>query len=92
MSKKRCAVCGDRCATNVRLKWRRDSDGKTVNVCMMCAETGKVNAESINNFQTKDTLAEAPVENSTKPGSPMSAYYRTTSRLGVGHRANTRKA
>ena len=56
MKRKRCAVCGDRCETNVRLAWRRDSDGKTVNVCMACAEENKVNAESIDNFKTSDTV------------------------------------
>lgn len=54
--RRRCAVCGDRCASNVRLAWRRDRDGKTVNVCFACAEENKVNEHSIDNFTTKDTL------------------------------------
>ena len=48
---KRCAVCGDTEPLNVRLKWKRLSDGKIFNVCLACAElTDKVNAESVNNF------------------------------------------
>lgn len=54
--KKRCAVCGDTHETNVRLAWRRDSDGKTVNICLACAEAGKVNEKSIDNYTTQDTL------------------------------------
>ena len=53
---KRCAVCGDKNAVNVRLVWRRDSDGKTVNVCCACAEAGRVNENSIDNYTTKDTI------------------------------------
>ena len=40
----------------MRLAWERDSDGKRVNVCCACAESGKVNANSINNFTTEDTI------------------------------------
>ena len=54
--KKRCAVCGDTHKTNVRLAWRRDSDGRIVNVCCACAEAGKVNEKSIDNYTTQDTL------------------------------------
>lgn len=54
--KKRCAVCGDTTELNVRLAWRRDSDGKTVNVCCACAEAGAVNEHSIDNYTTEDTL------------------------------------
>lgn len=55
MARKQCAVCGDTCGTNVRLAWRRDRDGRTVNVCMACAEAGRVNADSIDNFTGKAT-------------------------------------
>ena len=54
--KKRCAVCGDTTKLNVRLAWKRDSDGKEVNVCLACAEADKVNENSIDNFTTEDTL------------------------------------
>ena len=45
-----CAVCGDDCKNNVRLKWKRKKDGKTFNVCCLCAEGGRVNEKSVNNF------------------------------------------
>ena len=54
--KKRCAVCGDTTKMNVRLVWRRERDGKTVNVCCACAESHKVNEDSIDNYTTDDTL------------------------------------
>ena len=46
-----CAVCGDRCRTNVRLIWQRDCDGKMFHVCCLCAEMDKVNADSVNNYK-----------------------------------------
>ena len=48
---KRCSVCGDRCPTNVRLKWRRDRDGLVFNICLACAEKrGAVNENSVENY------------------------------------------
>ena len=48
---KKCAVCGDTCELNVRLKWLRKSDHLVFDVCLACAEiSGKVNAEAVNNF------------------------------------------
>ena len=74
--RKRCAVCGDTTKLNVRLAWRRDRDGKTVNVCCLCAESGLVNEHSIDNYTTKDTLykEETATEN-TKKVNTMSAHY-----------------
>jgi hypothetical protein len=47
----KCACCGDTTSINVRLCWRRDSDQKLFDICMLCAETpGKVNAESVNAY------------------------------------------
>ena len=47
----KCACCGDTTSINVRLCWRRDSDQKLFDICMLCAETpGKVNAESVNTY------------------------------------------
>ena len=54
--KKRCAVCGDTTKSNVRLAWRRERDGKEVNVCCTCAEAGLVTEDSIDNYTTEDTL------------------------------------
>lgn len=48
--RKKCAVCGDTHKTNVRLKWVREFDLLVFDVCMMCAETGKVNENSVNTF------------------------------------------
>ena len=73
---KRCAVCGDRTALNVRLAWRRDSDGKTVNVCCACAESGKVNENSIDNFTTEDTLYKGNAETEKKQQTTMGSHYR----------------
>ena len=53
---KRCAVCGDTTKMNVRLAWKRGRDGKCVNVCCACAEGNRVNAKSIDNFTSKDTI------------------------------------
>lgn len=47
----KCACCGDTTSINVRLCWRRDSDQKLFDICLLCAETpGKVNAESVNAY------------------------------------------
>jgi len=48
--KKKCAVCGDTHATNVRLVRFHTSDQKEFDICMMCAEAGKVNSESVNTY------------------------------------------
>lgn len=46
----KCAVCGDTCSLNVCLCWKRDRDQKLFDVCLMCAETHKVNEHSVDNF------------------------------------------
>lgn len=47
----KCACCGDTTSSNVRLCWKRDSDQKLFDICMLCAETpGKVNPESVNTY------------------------------------------
>lgn len=48
--KKRCSVCGDTCQTNVTLVWERHIDGQRFDICCLCAEANKVNADSVNNF------------------------------------------
>lgn len=48
--KKKCAVCGDTHQTNVRLRWQRHCDGLIFDVCMLCGESNKVNAESVNKY------------------------------------------
>lgn len=80
---RRCAVCGDTTTTNVRLAWRRDRDGKTVNICCACAESGKVNESSIDNFSTKDTLYKAETE--TAGQKTMGNFYRGRSAVIKRH-------
>lgn len=47
----KCAVCGDTTSINVRLCWRRDSDHKLFDICLLCAEAGnKVNEHTVDNF------------------------------------------
>ena len=52
MKKKVCAVCGDTCQMNVRLTWKRNSDGNCYSICCACAEADKVNAKSVENFKS----------------------------------------
>lgn len=47
---KRCAVCGDTCHVNVRLLWRRSCDQKLFDVCLACAEAGRVNEHTVDNY------------------------------------------
>ena len=75
MTTKRCAVCGDTTELNVRLAWRRDSDGKTVNVCCLCAESGKVNETSIDNFTTEDTIYVEKSVRSENRHSTMGSFF-----------------
>ena len=58
---KRCAVCGDTTPTNVRMAWRRERDGKTVNICCACAEADRVNENTIDNHTSDDTLFNSGV-------------------------------
>lgn len=46
----KCACCGDTTSINVRLCWRRDSDRKLFDICLLCAESDKVNPESVNAY------------------------------------------
>ena len=82
--KKRCAVCGDTTLLNVRLAWRRDRDGKTVNVCCACAEAGRVNEKSIDNYTTADTIyKEETAQKRVVLKDTMSSYYRNGGRSSV---------
>lgn len=45
--KRQCAVCGDKTQANVKLKWKRNSDNTVFHVCMLCAESNKVNENSV---------------------------------------------
>lgn len=87
MSKKRCAVCGDTTALNVRLAWRRDRDRKTVNICCACAEAGAVNENSIDNYTTADTLYTGSVETEKKQQATMGSHYKKSSAFAVTNRA-----
>ena len=46
----KCAVCGDTTSINVQLCWQRDRDHKLFDVCLLCAEAGKVNEHSVDNY------------------------------------------
>lgn len=46
----KCACCGDTTSINVQLCWRRDSDQKLFDICLLCAESDKVNSKSVDNF------------------------------------------
>lgn len=74
-TEKRCAVCGDTCQTNVIFAWRRDRDGKIFNVCALCAESGAVNENSVENYKTAGTV-NTDIENPTP---------KPTRRTGVAH-------
>ena len=90
---KRCAVCGDTTKLNVRLAWRRDSDGKTVNVCCACAEAGAVNEKSIDNYTTEDTLyKEEKVVVEVKKKKSSDFYKATQSAFSnIGRRRGARR-
>lgn len=51
--KKQCAVCGTRIQTNIILRWKRFSDEVIFNVCALCGEDGKVNADSVKKEKNK---------------------------------------
>ena len=55
---RRCAVCGDRSRTNVRIVWRRFSDNALFDVCLLCCETGRVNETTVNNFRAYKSRRE----------------------------------
>lgn len=46
----KCACCGDITSINVRMCWKRDRDGLLFDICLLCAEGGKVNPESVNAY------------------------------------------
>jgi hypothetical protein len=45
--RKMCAVCFDKIQSNVIFAWRRDRDGVIFNVCASCAESQRVNENSV---------------------------------------------
>ena len=73
MNKKICAVCGDDCKNNVKLKWKRKKDNKTFNVCCLCAEGGKVNEKSVDNF---GYCTEATATATTEQRIDRNAHFR----------------
>lgn len=64
---KRCAVCGDTEKLNVRLRWCRTEDEMVFDVCCACAEAGKVNAESVENFGDPTPMTLEDMVAMTKP-------------------------
>ena len=67
--KRKCAVCGDTCQTNVKFKWQRFSDNVIFHVCAMCAEGNKVNADSVHIEVAKTyTTVDSECANSTTDG------------------------
>lgn len=87
---KQCAVCGDTCEMNVRLAWRRDRDGRTVNVCMACREAGRVNENSIDNYCNEATEYVGS-DNSTKAQATMGDYYKSRSNFAGGRGTRARR-
>lgn len=49
---RKCSICGDICQTNVKLKWRRNSDKVIFHVCLACAEGKKVCEHSVTKVST----------------------------------------
>ena len=47
MAKRQCAVCDDKTQANVVLKWRRKDDSVIFHICLLCAETNKVFANTV---------------------------------------------
>lgn len=83
--RRKCAVCGDTCQTNVRFKWQRHSDNVVFHICGMCAEEpNKVNADSVKievnkNYTTVDSEYVKSTEDGTLRKRPAltTDYYRT---------------
>lgn len=80
--KKRCSVCGDTCQTNVVFVWERASDKKRFDICGLCAESGKVNAESVNNYPSTYTEGRTKSATMSAKVNKMSDYYRKARVLG----------
>lgn len=83
--KRKCAVCGDTCQTNVKFKWQRFSDNRVFHICGMCAEElGKVTEDSVkievtDKYTTVDSEYHSSNESGTlrkRPNLTMADYYR----------------
>ena len=81
--KRKCAVCGDTCQTNIIFKWQRHSDNTVFHICGMCAEErGKVNADSVKVEVTKTyTTVDSEYSEKTEDGTlrkraTLTDYYR----------------
>lgn len=76
MKKRICAVCGRECVSHS--KWERESDGHIFTVCIPCKEEeGKVNAESVNNFEAghiADSIEELHEQFNSNPVKKFAAY------------------
>lgn len=77
-----CAVCGRECVSHS--KWERTSDGHIFTVCIPCKEEeGKVNAESVNNFEAghiadsiEELKAKEPEFTKTLGGAFTAGYFK----------------
>ena len=71
-----CAVCGRECVSHS--KWERTSDGHIFTVCIPCKEEeGKVNAESVNNFEAghiADSIEELHEQLNSNPVKKFAGY------------------
>ena len=71
-----CAVCGRECVSHS--KWERTSDGHIFTVCIPCKEEeGKVNAESVNNFEAghiANSIQELNEQLNSNPVKKFAAY------------------
>lgn len=85
MKNKKCAICGDLVQSNVKLLWKRDSDDTVFHVCLMCAESGKVNKDSVKkqSMKTYTTYLEEAKElvfSPVKPTRPKTLAKRSGTR------------
>lgn len=85
--RRKCAVCGDTHQTNVKFKWQRFSDNTVFHVCGMCAESNKVNADSVKiEVNGKYTTVDSEYVSSNDRGTlrqrpAMTSYYNGKSNL-----------
>lgn len=61
MTRRRCACCGDTCQNNVRLLWKRESDGVIFYVCLACAENDKINDKSVSKTTNRTHTTFVPL-------------------------------
>ena len=85
--KKKCALCGDTCQTNIIFKFQRDSDNKVFHICGYCAENRSFHADELHEETTKayttvDSEFHKRNENGTvRKRATMTSHYQNKSNL-----------